>query len=112
MKITNILKSYTKKQQNAQKIYKKTLYLIVSLFLNPVITFASDIDPASKAAMKMHSILFGMLGTSLVGIIIGATFLMAKTGKITWDRFVFIGCCAAGFLGSPLIVTMIKDWVA
>ena len=90
----------------------KNINLIVLSSLLPTLSFASDIDPASKAAMKMHSILFGVLGTSLVGIIIGATFLMAKTGKITWDRFVFIGCCAAGFLGSPLIVTMIKDWVA
>jgi type IV secretory pathway VirB2 component (pilin) len=86
------------------------LSLISAMMTFPVSVFAES-DPASKAAGEMQTILFGTLGTSLCAIIIGATFIMAKTGKITWDRFIFIGFCTAGFLGAPSIVTSIQGWV-
>lgn len=69
-------------------------------------------DPATQASTKMSDILFGTFGTSLSAILIGGTFILAYVGKITWDRFVFIGFCAAGFLGSKAIVSVIHSWVS
>lgn len=84
-------------------------YLLILSFAYSTSVFA--LDPASRAASKMQGIMFGTLGTSLCAILIGATFIMAKAGKISWDRFVFIGICTAGFLGAPSIVSMIEGWV-
>jgi type IV secretory pathway VirB2 component (pilin) len=85
---------------------------IVFLFLSwPLLAFAEN-DPFTSAGNGIERILFGTLGTSLCGIIIGATFLMAKVGKISWDRFISVGICTAGFLGAPSIVYIIKSWVA
>lgn len=69
-------------------------------------------DPATKSATKMKDILFGPLGTSLAAILIGATFILAYVGKTTWDRFIFVGFCSAGFLGSQSIVSLIQGWVS
>jgi type IV secretory pathway VirB2 component (pilin) len=92
------------------RIKEKFLYLII-LIVSPAMAFA-DNDPFTAAGNGMKGILFGTLGTSLCGIIIGATFLMAKVGKISWDKFMQVGLCTAGFLGAPSIVTLIKSWVA
>jgi type IV secretory pathway VirB2 component (pilin) len=80
------------------------------IFWNSSLVFA-ETDPATKAALEMKAKLFGEFGFSLAAILIGATFVMAKAGKITWDRFIFVGFCTAGFLGAPSIVEMIKGWV-
>jgi len=88
---------------------KKYLLFITMLYTS--FAFAEDTDPATRAADKMQTIMFGSLGTSLATIMIGATFVMAKTGKITWDRFIFVGLCTAGFLGAPAIVNIIKSAV-
>lgn len=96
---------------NFKKIIKKMIVTTTTVFLVwPAVVFA-DVDPATRTAGKMQNILFGTLGTSLCSILIGATFIMAKTGKITWDRFMYIGFCTAGFLGSKSIVNLISEWV-
>lgn len=91
------------------KKIKTIKFLILLVLTKSSLAFA--MDPATKAAVKMHGIMFGTLGSSLAAILIGATFVMAKAGKITWDRFIFIGFCTAGFLGAPSIVEMISGWV-
>ena len=83
--------------------------LSVGLLL-PASVFAES-DPFSRAGNGISGILFGSLGTSLCGIIIGVTFLMAKVGKVSWDRFIQVGLCTAGFLGAPSLVTLLKTWV-
>ena len=88
----------------------KNKLLLIVLFLSPCFAFA-DTDPISKAGNEMYLILFGALGTALCAIIVGATFVLANVGKITWDKFVFIGMCTAGFLGTPSIIALIKSWV-
>jgi len=88
--------------------FNKLYFVLLSFFYS---ASALALDPATKAASKMQTIMFGTLGTSLCAILIGATFIMAKAGKISWDRFVFIGFCTAGFLGAPSIVSMIQGWV-
>lgn len=96
----------------------KLINKLNSLLLNALMLFLmttglsfAEIDPATRASARMSSIMFGQFGTSISAIIIGATFIMAKTGKITWDRFVFIGFCTAGFLGARSIVSIINGWV-
>lgn len=84
--------------------------LLLSLLL-PALSYAGDIDPMTSAGNKFMLILFGALGTAICCLIIGGTFVMAKTGKVSWDRFLFIGFCAAGFLGTPSIVAMIRNMV-
>ena len=89
-----------------------TRYLAgVSLACLPALSFAGEMDPMTTAGNKFMLILFGSLGTALCCLIIGGTFVMAKTGKVSWDRFLFIGFCAAGFLGTPSIVAMIRNMV-
>jgi type IV secretory pathway VirB2 component (pilin) len=84
--------------------------LILIVVINtPYIAYA-DVDPFTSAGNGMTKILFGTLGTSLCSIIIAATFLMAKIGKVTWDKFISVAICTAGFLGAPSIVTLIKGW--
>lgn len=85
--------------------------LIVCLCLTYPMT-ALALDPISKASNKIESTLFGGLGISICSIIIGATFLMAKVGKITWDKFLFTAICSAGFLGSRSIVNIIQSCVS
>lgn len=92
------------------KRLKLILWLLVITAL-PIMAFAANSDPFTGAGNGMKNILFGTLGTSLCAIIIGATFLMAKVGKISWDKFVQVGLCTAGFLGAPSIVTLVKSWV-
>ena len=92
------------------KIVSKVNKNIVILFTYaiPAICLAEE-DPMTTAGNKFSSILFGTFGTTLCAILIGATFLMAKAGKVSWDRFLFIGFCSAGFLGAPSIVSIIKN---
>ena len=89
---------------------KKLSFTLFSLFLIPTIALAEN-DPFTKAGTGMMSILFGGLGVAICTIIIGSTFLMAKVGKITWDKFMQVMFCTAGFLGAPSIVMLIKTWV-
>ncbi|MCE3237831.1 MAG: hypothetical protein K0R24_812 [Gammaproteobacteria bacterium] len=96
------------------KIYLKAskfFYYLVFLWLISPLSALAENDPFTRAGNGIENILFGTLGTSLCGIIIGATFLMAKVGKISWERFISVGLCTAGFLGAPSIVYMIKSWV-
>jgi type IV secretory pathway VirB2 component (pilin) len=93
--------------------FKPFKFFYCSVFLCwmlPLSALAEN-DPFTSAGNGIERILFGTLGTSLCGIIIGATFLMAKVGKISWERFISVGLCTAGFLGAPSIVYMIKSWV-
>lgn len=84
-------------------------------FFFTIFTFSSSVfagvDPETQAAQQIHSILFGSFGLCICAIILGATFFLAKAGKVTWDKFLFILFCTAGFLGSPGIVTTIRQWV-
>jgi hypothetical protein len=96
-------------QRTFMKKQFSRMYFLILVLLICSSTFA--MDPATRAATEMNTILFGALGTSISAIILGGTFILAKTGKITWDKFLFIGFCTAGFLGAPSIVTMIKGWV-
>jgi len=91
-------------------IKRSKSYLVLTLSIFSSCAFA--LDPETKAAQKVHSILFGSFGLSVCAIILGATFLLAKTGKITWDKFLFILLCTAGFFGSPAIVSTIQGWVS
>jgi hypothetical protein len=56
-------------------------------------------------------ILFGSFGLSICTIAVGASFLAAKFGKISWDQFLFIGGCTAGFIGTPSLISLISSWV-
>ena len=85
-------------------------FLIFIVFLLPGITFA-DGDPFTSAGTGISNILFGTLGMTLCAITIGATFIMAKFGKVSWDRFLTVAFCVAGFIGAPSIVSVIKSWV-
>lgn len=85
-------------------------YWFVCLALLPSLCFG-DIDPVTTTSNRFASILFGALGASLCAIIIGGTFIAAKVGKVTWDRFLFIAYCVAGFLGAPSIVSFIRSIV-
>lgn len=89
----------------------RTYPLVAGMIFYSNFAFAY-MDPATEASSRMADILFGAFGMSLSAILIGATFLMAYVGKITWDRFVFVGFCAAGFLGSKSIVSIISGWVS
>ena len=89
---------------------KKFIYCAVILALLPALAMAEQ-DPFSKSASQMSTILFGPLGTTLCSIVLGATFVMAKVGKISWDKFLYIGFCTVGFLGSPKIVALFKGWL-
>ncbi|MCD6040280.1 MAG: hypothetical protein K0S27_1680 [Gammaproteobacteria bacterium] len=93
--------------------FNKKHYLASLIILTSTGPFSAmaENDPFTSAGNGIERILFGTLGTSLCGIIIGATFLMAKVGKISWERFISVGICTAGFLGAPSIVYMIKNWV-
>lgn len=82
--------------------------MIACLF--PMVGWA-DRDPMTKAGSQISAILFGTLGSTLCAIIIGATFLLAKVGKVSWERFVQVGLCTAGFLGAPSIVSLIQSWI-
>ncbi len=93
------------------KFICRDFFYIAFLFLVIPLTAFAENDPFTNAGNGIERILFGTLGTSLCGIIIGATFLMAKVGKISWDRFISVGLCTAGFLGAPSLVYMIKSWV-
>jgi type IV secretory pathway VirB2 component (pilin) len=90
------------------KVYQQIL-LSVFCFL-PYLAFADD-DPMSRAGNKFYNILFGTLGTTLCCIIMGATFILAKVGKVSWDKFLYIGFCAAGFIGTPSIIALLKTAV-
>ena len=83
-----------------------TLFLII--FLLPVLALA-DSDPFTSAGNKFMNILFGTLGMSLCTISLGVTFIMAKFGKISWDKFLFVGFCIAGFIGAPSIIEIIRN---
>lgn len=84
-------------------------WLMCLLLCMPLAAYAQD--PFSKSAGKISDILFGTFGTSIAAILLAATFVMAKVGKVSWDKFLFIGFCTAGFLGSKSIITMISGWV-
>jgi len=85
------------------------IFIATCLFI-PAYAFA-DQDPFTNAGNHMRSILFGSLGCSLCAIVVGATFYMANIGKVSWERFIGVVMCTAGFLGAPSIVMVIKDWV-
>ncbi len=84
-------------------------WLVGLLVYFPLAAYAED--PFSKSAGKISDILFGKFGTSIAAVLLAATFVMAKVGKVSWDKFLFIGFCTAGFLGSKSIITMIGGWV-
>ena len=90
------------------KLQELFLFLCLSLF--PVLVFAEE-DPMSRAGQKFFYILFGSLGTTICALIMGATFILAKVGKVSWDKFLFIGFCTAGFVGTPSIITLLKSAV-
>lgn len=93
-----------------KRIYRQLIiFLMVTALIFPEIALAYD--PMTTASLKIENIMFGKFGMSISAIIIGATFLLAKTGKITWDRFIFIGLCTAGFLGSQSIVNTVRGCV-
>lgn len=100
----------TEKKQIKNVLHRFCYYFLVVSLLMPSLCLADE-DPMTKAGKTFSGILFGTLGTSLCTILIGATFLMAKAGKVSWDRFLFIGFCSAGFLGAPSIVYLIKSMV-
>lgn len=91
-------------------VNKLRYYFILAFLFIPTVCLA-DQDPMTTGGKKFAGILFGTFGTTLCSIIIGATFIMAKVGKVSWDRFLFVGFCAAGFLGAPSIVYMIKSFI-
>ncbi len=95
------------RQKTTQGLRQWTL---IGWLLVPAPCFA-DVDPVTKGANQFVSILFGSLGTSLCILIIGSCFLMAKLGKITWDRFLYVGLLAVGFLGTPSIVALLSQMV-
>jgi type IV secretory pathway VirB3-like protein len=90
------------------KLHK--LLFLVSITLFHCASFADE-DPISKTGNKIYLILFGSLGVSVCAIIMGATFILAKVGKVSWDQFLYIGFCTAGFLGTPSIISIIKSAV-
>jgi type IV secretory pathway VirB2 component (pilin) len=97
----------SKKTKKGLRFYR--LFLGIYLFI-PAYAFA-DLDPFTNAGNHMRIIMFGSLGCSLCAIVVGATFLMAKVGKVSWEKFITVGMCTAGFLGAPSLVALIKDWV-
>jgi hypothetical protein len=90
------------------RIYRPPLFSL--LFLLPCLAWADE-DPMSKAGTAFYGILFGTLGTTLCAIIMGATFILAKVGKVSWDKFLYIGFCVAGFIGTPSIIALIRSAV-
>jgi type IV secretory pathway VirB2 component (pilin) len=97
--------------KKAKLVLMKNIKLLALMLMYSNLAMAYS-DPATKASNQMKNILFGSLGTSLAAMLIGATFIMAYVGKITWDRFIFVGFCSAGFLGSQSIVSLIQGWVS
>jgi type IV secretory pathway VirB2 component (pilin) len=90
---------------------QKVLFFLLTIL--PCVAFAfTEDDPISRVGNKMFLVLFGSLGVTLCAIIMGATFILAKVGKVSWDQFLYIGFCTAGFLGTPSIITVIKSAVA
>lgn len=90
--------------------HKLNKWLVGLLLCMPLVAHA-DNDPFSKTAGRMSAILFGPFGTTIASILLAATFVMAKVGKVSWDKFLFIGFCTAGFLGSQSIIGIIKGLV-
>jgi type IV secretory pathway VirB2 component (pilin) len=85
-------------------------YAVIILFIYCTGALA-DQDPFTKSSNHLMGIMFGPLGTRICVLSLASAFILAAQGKVTWDRFVFIALCIAGFMGSPLIVSMIKGWV-
>lgn len=85
--------------------------LLGALSLLPCLALAEEDNPFTRTGNAFYGILFGVLGTTLCAIIMGATFLLAKFGKVSWDKFLYIGFCVAGFLGTPSIIALIKSTV-
>lgn len=94
-----------------KKSSKLVILAMMYCTLTPTLVFADE-NPLVSSSSHMSELMFGALGMSLCSIIFGATFIMAKVGKVTWDRFIQIGLYTAGFLGSPSIVLLIKSWVS
>lgn len=90
---------------------KISFYLLTGFFVS-FPAFAGDNDPATKTGVHIANILFGQLGGAVCAIFIAATFIQAKTGKCSWDRFIFVAFCVAGYLGSLTIVNLIRSWVS
>lgn len=88
----------------------RRIAIYTSLLMMPISALA-DTDPFTNTGNHLKTILFGSFGTTLCAIIIGATFIMAKFGKIGWERFLFVAFCTAGFLGAPSIVLLIKGFL-
>jgi len=80
----------------------------VSLMIVYLPVYADD-DPMTKSANWMGGILFGGFGLGLCSLILAGTFIMAKTGKVSWERFIGIGICVCGFFGSPVIVSKLAN---
>ncbi len=90
---------------------RKILTSLIFSGLMLLSNIALALDPMTKASNKIESTLFGGFGLSMCSIILGATFLMAKVGKISWDKFLFTGMCCAGFLGAPSLINTLAGWV-
>lgn len=92
-------------------LHNINIYIAFILLILPILAHAES-DPFTKAGTGMSNILFGAAGTSIVGIIIGVTFKLAQLGKVSWDKFLQVTYCAAGFFGAPSIAMLIKGWVS
>lgn len=89
---------------------KDAVFLTLATMIIPSVVFADD--PFSKSATKMSGILFGTFGTAIASMLLAGSFFLAMVGKVTWNNFLYIGFCTAGFLSAPKIITLIQDWVA
>lgn len=96
------------KNKNTKLILKVNLLFLAML---PFTAFAINDDPLSKMGTTIYSSMFQGVGISLCAVIIGVTFLLAKVGKVAWDQFMWVGLCAAGFIGTPSLIKLIQTTV-
>jgi type IV secretory pathway VirB2 component (pilin) len=105
------MRTSTNKKIQVSIFLKKIIVILFSTLFSIAAFADTENDPFTKTGNKMETILFGSLGLSLCTIVIGVTFLMAKFGKISWDKFMYIFFCVAGFLGASTVATIIANVV-
>jgi type IV secretory pathway VirB2 component (pilin) len=95
------------------KEHGRTALLLMSglIYTLPTHVFAQT-DPMTKTGLGIAGILFGTLGGVICSIYLGSTFIMAKSGKCSWDRFVFVAFCITGFLGTPTLINLARGWIS